>query len=70
MDKKIRIILNGQEAEIPKEATISILIDLFDERETHLIVERNGRCVYPTDYATTAVSPGDRIELIHPAFGG
>ncbi|MEJ2660007.1 MAG: MoaD/ThiS family protein [Desulfobacteraceae bacterium] len=35
-----------------------------------LIVELNGRFVYPRDYATTIVGAGDRLEFINPNFGG
>jgi sulfur carrier protein ThiS len=33
-------------------------------------VELNGRFIYPQDYATTTVKPGDEIELMNPDFGG
>lgn len=35
-----------------------------------LIVELNGRYVYARQYGTTSVSQGDRVEFIHPDFGG
>ena len=67
---EIEIIVNGDRERVPSDSTISLLIDRFEEGDTHLIVQRNGRCVYPDDYAATAVAPGDTIEFIHPAFGG
>jgi hypothetical protein len=35
-----------------------------------LIVELNGRFVFPHDYASVQVHPEDRVEFIHPNFGG
>jgi thiamine biosynthesis protein ThiS len=66
----VEIIVNGERESVPERSTIGALIERFEEGDTHLIVQRNGRCVYPQDYAATLVAPGDRIEFIHPAFGG
>lgn len=45
-------------------------IDLFQEMDRDLIVEHNGRFVFPQDYAVIQVAPSDRVEFIHPNFGG
>ena len=66
----VEIIVNGDRELVPERSTITSLIERFEEGDTHLIVQRNGRCVYPQEYAATAVAPGDAIEFIHPAFGG
>jgi thiamine biosynthesis protein ThiS len=70
MGSDIEIIVNGDRELVPERSTISLLIERFEEGDTHLIVQRNGRCVYPQEYTATVVAPGDRIEFIHPAFGG
>jgi thiamine biosynthesis protein ThiS len=70
MAAEVEIVVNGDRELVPEGSTISLLIERFEEGDTHLIVQRNGRCVYPREYAATAVAPGDRIEFIHPAFGG
>jgi thiamine biosynthesis protein ThiS len=67
---KIRIILNGLNTEIPEGASIASLIRTFNEGDAHLIVEHNGRFVYPQKYAETRVAQGDVLELINPDFGG
>jgi sulfur carrier protein len=67
---EIEIIVNGDRELVPERSTIARLIERFEEGDTHLIVQRNGRCVYPNDYAATVVAKGDTIEFIHPAFGG
>lgn len=68
--KKMRVTVNGFEEEIEAGTTLSILIELFHEQSPSLIVEVNGRFVHPRDYDHRQVQSGDRIEMIHPAFGG
>jgi sulfur carrier protein len=69
-DRSIEIIINGFKETVPEGASISQLILDYDEMDSSMIVERNGRFVYPRDYATTQVDPGDVLEFIHPDFGG
>jgi len=66
----IEIILSGHKESVPGQTTISQLIAQFDDGDMHLIVEHNGRFVYPKDYDTTTVCQGDRLEFINPNFGG
>lgn len=70
MNKEINIIVNGHEEKVPKDSFISFLISHFEEGDTDLIVEHNGRFVYPDKYSASVVSEGDRIEFINPNFGG
>lgn len=70
MKGPIRIIVNGMEEEVPEGATLSFLIEHFQEKDPALIVEHNGRFIFPKDYSTTTVSPNDRVEFINPDFGG
>jgi thiamine biosynthesis protein ThiS len=70
MSAFIRIIVNGLQEEVPPSSTIAELIDLFQEMDRDLIVEHNGRFVFPQDYASTAIAAADRVEFIHPNFGG
>jgi sulfur carrier protein ThiS len=51
-------------------SNISLLIQHFQEYDTDLIVEHNGRFVYPNQYAGVVLKQGDRIEFINPNFGG
>lgn len=70
MKGTIHIIVNGMEEEVPEGATLAFLIEHFQERDPALIVEHNGRFVFPKEYSTTTVSPNDRVEFINPDFGG
>ncbi len=70
MNKDICIIVNEFEEKVPENSSISFLIEHFKEEDADLIVEHNGRFVYPDKYSTAVVSEGDRIEFINPNFGG
>jgi thiamine biosynthesis protein ThiS len=70
MNKKIEIIVNGFKEKVPENRTMSDLIDYFQEKDAHMIVEHNGKFVYPQQYEKTAISEGDTIEFINPDFGG
>jgi thiamine biosynthesis protein ThiS len=70
MSATIRITVNGMHEDVPSSATLADLIDLFQEMDRDLIIEHNGRFVFSQDYDITQVAPNDRVEFIHPNFGG
>ena len=65
----MQVVVNGFVETCRAGTRISDIIDRFEERDHALIVEVNGRFVYPENYSLE-LRDGDRIELIHPAFGG
>jgi thiamine biosynthesis protein ThiS len=69
-DGYIEIILNDLPQQVPANSSLAVLVRDLEEGDPDLIVELNGRFVYPRDYATTMVGQGDRLELINPNFGG
>jgi len=66
----MNILVNGFPEKTLEGISIRELIIRFEEGDVHLIVEHNGRFVYPRDYEKTRLSEGDRIEFINPNFGG
>ena len=66
----MQIMVNGFAEKIVPGTNLADLIVQLHEQESGLIVEVNGRFVYPKDYETYEVQAGDKIEMIHPAFGG
>ena len=66
----ITITVNGFDERLPAGIDLERLIAHLKEGDTDLIVEHNGRFVYPKDYPLTELVPGDRVELINPNFGG
>ena len=67
---KIEVMINGFKEKVPKNATITELILKYDEVDSAMMVEQNGRYVYPQTYDTTQPVAGDVLEFIHPDFGG
>jgi thiamine biosynthesis protein ThiS len=70
MSNTIEVIINGFPEKILEGTTISDLVIRFKEGDVDLIVEYNGRFVFPRNYGDIFVSSGDRIEFINPNFGG
>jgi len=70
MDKTIEVIINGIKETLAENTTISQIIVEYKEGDVDLIVERNGRFVYPRNYEEIILLNDDRIEFINPNFGG
>ena len=70
MDKTIQVIINDIKETVTENTTISELIIRYKEGDADLIVEHNGRFVYPRKYEEIILSHDDRIEFINPNFGG
>jgi thiamine biosynthesis protein ThiS len=66
----IQVTINGFEEKVKKGSSITELIQKYDEMESAMMVERNGKFVYPQNYDTTLPEAGDALEFIHPDFGG
>jgi thiamine biosynthesis protein ThiS len=66
----ISITLNDIPEHVPSHISLEAVIKLFGEADPDLIVELNGRFVYPRAYAGTIIKKGDRLEFINPNFGG
>ncbi len=64
------IQLNGMQETIPENLNIAGLIEFIKEGDPHLIVEVNGRYIYPKNYAACLVKDNDIIEFINPNLGG
>jgi len=70
MNDEMEIIVNGHKETVPAGSTLSFLIHHFKEHDGDLIIEHNGRFVYPRIYNEITVREGDIIEFINPNFGG
>ena len=67
----MKFIFNGFEEEFSEnDLTVQELLDRTEEDDPAVIVEINGRFVYRKDFKTIKISEGDRVEFIHPSFGG
>lgn len=66
----MNIDVNGQTREVPAGTTVLSLLDLLALKPLGTVVERNGQIVEPEALASTAVSAGDRFEVVRLVGGG
>ena len=66
----MRVIIDGFPEDVSPDLSLAELIEGRNEETVHLIVEINRRFVHRRDYPATILKEGDRVEIIHPAFGG
>lgn len=65
----MKLIINGEERQI-EAGTLSALLTALDYEGDWLATALNGDLVPRADRARTALSDGDRIEILAPKQGG
>ena len=66
----MRITVNGDEKEVAHKIYISDLINELGLKAERLAVEVNRRIVRRADWASTTLSEGDKVEIVHFVGGG
>ncbi len=66
----MRIIINGEQREVPDQLTLSDLIRHLSLAPERLAVEFNRRVVRRADWPNTTLSEGDQLEIVHFVGGG
>lgn len=67
----IKIIVNDLEMEVPRGAHVRQLLEILNEPvRPDMIIEINRKFVHPRNHATTALVPGDRVEIVYLEMGG
>lgn len=64
------IIANGKEIPWAKADTLDAFLRLQNQLPRSVVVEWNGQAVAPSQFQTTIVSPGDRLEIVQIVAGG
>jgi len=64
------IAVNGTARDMPPGQTVAILLDALGLDRRKVAVERNEAIVPRSCYDTTALAPGDQIEIVHFIGGG
>jgi sulfur carrier protein len=64
------IVVNGDLAPIPAEATVAALVAGLTAAERGVAVALNGEVVPRSAWAATGLTEGDRIEVLTAAQGG
>jgi thiamine biosynthesis protein ThiS len=66
----LKIILNGEEAQLDDGASVIDLIGSLGLKPERLAVELNHRIIRRADWASTLFAEGDRVEIVHFVGGG
>ena len=67
---EVQIVLNGESRQIPSEIDIDRLLEHFSLPKQRVAIELNRSVVRRTDWPTTLVREGDRLEVVHFVGGG
>ncbi len=66
----MRVVLNGEEREIPEGLTILGLLEHLKLNPDRVAIERNREVVPRAAWATVTLCEGDRVEIVHFVGGG
>ena len=67
---EIQIFLNGEKRTVPQAIDLDRLLEHFSLPKQRVAIELNNSVVRRTDWLQTAVSDGDKIEVVHFVGGG
>ena len=66
----IRLVLNGEEREVPAGLTVATLLEHLGVPAARVAVERNGEVVPRAAHGATPLEAGDVIEIVRFVGGG
>ena len=66
----MRIVLNGRDENVDRDATIADLIAASGLAGKRVAIEVNREIVPRSDYPARVLAAGDRIEVVHAIGGG
>ncbi len=64
------ITLNGEQSEIDARAAVSDLITTLGLKPERIAVEINGQIVRRSNWESTTLVEGDKVEIVHFVGGG
>jgi len=66
----MKIHVNGESREVSGAPTLAELIDQLDLPAARIAIELNREVVRRSDWGSTMLKDGDRIEIVHFVGGG
>jgi sulfur carrier protein len=66
----MQLTVNGQAHQVPEGLTVRALIERLGLTDGPVAVEKNRQVVPRAEHATTALSDGDELEIVHFVGGG
>lgn len=66
----MRLTVNGEEKDFPGVTTLADLVEHLGLKADRLAIELNHDIVSRTNWTSTSLSDGDRLEIVHFVGGG
>ena len=66
----MKLTINGQAMDVPDGLTVDTLLDHLNVKRQFTAVALNREVTPKSEYATTRLSEGDRVEIVRPMGGG
>jgi len=66
----MKIFVNGTPTEIPLDLNIYMLLDELGVQKKHIAIEINENIIFKTDWESTKLEEGDKIEIVKAIGGG
>jgi sulfur carrier protein len=70
MSTELSVLLNGAPRDLPGGATVADAVGALTTHRRGVAVAVNGEVVPRSAWPTTALAPGDRVEVLTAAQGG
>lgn len=66
----LELSINGQPRQFPGPLTVAQLVDLLALAGKRVAIERNGEIVPRSQFNTTSLADGDKLEIVVAVGGG
>lgn len=66
----MRVMINGEEREVPQGATVAALLEQLALPAGRVAIERNRDILPRAQWAAAAIQPGDSYEIVQLVGGG
>ena len=66
----MRILVNGEEAEIQGAGNIAELAEKYQMPPQSVLIEHNGTALHPREWRQRVLNDGDQIEIVRVVAGG
>ena len=66
----MKLLINGESREFASPLSLASLIEQLDMKQDRVAVELNREIVSRDQWLSTALSEGDRLEIVHFVGGG
>lgn len=66
----MKLVLNGEPREVEEATSVDELLRFLGFADTPVVVEHNGRALFPREFAETRLDEGDRLEIVRVVAGG